>query len=122
MEQVFLKLTKGTYTQGIRVKYEGEWKDGAKHGKGTVSTPARSPELRQRGQVRGRVGERQNQRERYGAATLGVYQYSDRTKFDGQWKQGAKEGKGAYVYRNGDRYEGEWREGEVEKKGKGVGE
>jgi hypothetical protein len=40
------KLTEGIYARGIRDKYEGEWKDGAKNGKGSsILIRDRSSEL-----------------------------------------------------------------------------
>eukprot|EP00826_Nyctotherus_ovalis_P057586 TRINITY_DN7882_c0_g1_i16.p1 TRINITY_DN7882_c0_g1~~TRINITY_DN7882_c0_g1_i16.p1 ORF type:complete len:119 (+),score=20.81 TRINITY_DN7882_c0_g1_i16:322-678(+) len=114
--------------KGSGCSMRGSGETGLSTGGVTLPTLHRIPKLQQRRQVRGRLGERQDQRQRYGATTLGTYQYSDRTKFEGEWKEGAKEGKGkrgervgAYVYRNGDRFEGEWRKGEVGKKGKELG-
>jgi hypothetical protein len=68
------KNGKGTYYYPSRSKYEGEWRDGKKHG-------------------------------------TGVYFYSDGSRFEGEFEVGKKHGKGVYQYPNGTIYEGEWKNG-----------
>ena len=35
--------------------------------------------------------------------------YSNGTKYNGQFKDGKKQGKRVFLYNNGDKYEGEWK-------------
>ena len=52
---------------GVRVIYDGEWKNGFKEGKG-------------------------------------IEYYNDGDIYEGDYKKGKKEGKGIYYWKNGDRY------------------
>ena len=61
-------------------KYEGEFRDGKRHGKGVV-----------------------------------IYPNGD--KYDGEWEAGKKSGKGVVIYPNGNKYDEEWKDG---KRHKGV--
>ena len=38
-------------------------------------------------------------------------------RYEGDWKNGHKEGKGIYYFNNGNRYEGDWKNGQKEGKG-----
>jgi len=49
---------------------------------------------------------------------LGTYYYNDGNRYEGEWKDGIKNGKGTYYFKSGDRYEGEWKDGI--KNGKGT--
>lgn len=59
---------------------------------------------------------------------IGVFQYADGEKYDGDWLDNKKSGKGnslfynykkgIYAYASGDRYEGEWQDGK--RHGKGI--
>ena len=44
--------------------------------------------------------------------------YNNGDRYEGDWRNGKKEGKGIYYYNNGDRYEGDWRNDK--KDGKGI--
>ena len=35
--------------------------------------------------------------------------WNDGDRYEGEWRNGKKEGKGIYYYNNGDRYEGEFK-------------
>ena len=37
-----------------------------------------------------------------------IKEYDNGDKYDGEWKNGKKEGKGIFYYNNGDKYEGIW--------------
>ena len=47
----------------------------------------------------------------------GKYVYKNGDIYEGEWKNGKKEGKGTLCYSNGDKYEGEWKRGKREGKG-----
>lgn len=103
-------------------RYEGELRDGAKHGKGTYKY------------VNGNEYKGEWKADRKNGH--GVYDYySTQEKYDGQWVRlqsenkikklnnfaqadGEKHGYGVYGYAYGDRYEGNWKEGEKSGKGK----
>ena len=70
----------GTKEPFIGDRYEGEWKNNKKEGKG-------------------------------------IYYWNNGDKYDGDWRNGKFEGKGIYYYNNGDRYEGDWRNDKFEGKG-----
>jgi hypothetical protein len=55
-------------------KYDGEWKDEKKNGKG-------------------------------------VYKFANGGKYEGEWKDGNKHGKGIYISANGDKYDAEYKDG-----------
>jgi len=103
--------------------YEGEWKDGQMHGKGTLRiskiergflfdiglTPF-GWKLIDQGKY---VGEWKNGKEHgkgirfYRAGLMNV----DNGKYEGEWKDGFFHGKGTFIYRVGGKYEGEWKYG-----------
>ena len=108
---------------GIHVgKYEGEWKDGQMHGRGTLRISrifrrymslglvAFGWRLIDQGEY---VGEWKNGKENgkgirfYRAGLMNV----DNGKYEGEWKDGKYHGKGTFIYRNGVKYEGEWKDG-----------
>ena len=43
--------------------------------------------------------------------------YENGDKYEGDWKNGLKEGKGVYYYKNGNRYEGDYQNDKREGKG-----
>jgi hypothetical protein len=85
-------------------KYEGEWKEGKKHGKGTYSFASGSKY----------EGEWEEDK-KHGK---GTYSYASRDKYEGEWKEGKKHGKGTYIYAPLDRYEGVWKDDK--RHGKGI--
>jgi len=48
---------------------------------------------------------------------IGIYYYKNESKFEGEWENGIKVGKGTYYLENGDKYEGEWKNNESINKG-----
>jgi hypothetical protein len=71
----------GTYYYADGDKYEGEWKEDKRHGKGVVTYAGQN----------GTISE----------------------KYDGDWVDGKMHGFGKYYYNDGGVYEGEWFEGQV---------
>jgi len=49
---------------------------------------------------------------------VGVYEYPDKRKYSGDWKNNKKNGKGTFFFSNGNKYDGEWKDDKM--KGKGV--
>ena len=47
----------------------------------------------------------------------GRMHFPDGSLYDGEWSEGDKSGLGTYTYRNGDSYEGEWKSDEKHGKG-----
>jgi len=108
---------------GIYVgKYEGEWKDGQMHGKGTLRISrifrgylslglvAFGWKLIDQGKY---VGEWKKGKENgkgiryYRAGLMNV----DNGKYEGEWKNGLFHGKGIRIFPGGEKYEGEWKNG-----------
>ncbi len=86
----------GIYIYNSGLQYEGEWKNGRRHGKGTLTYPDRYKY----------VGEwKNNKREGHGKL---VYTYSKIPfYYVGEWKDGKRDGKGIFYY-YGKKYEGHW--------------
>ena len=83
--------------------YEGGWKNGKKHGKGTWKLSDGS------GYEGGwKHGKRHGK---------GVMTYANGDIYDGQWKNGARDGKGTLKYHNGDVYKGKFSKGKMHGKG-----
>ena len=61
-------------------KYEGDWRNGNKEGKG-------------------------------------IYYFNNGNRYEGDYRNDNKEGKGVFYYNSGDRYEGDWRNGKRDGKG-----
>jgi len=83
--------------------YEGEIKDGLKHGMGTLTWDDGDQY----------VGEFYNDQK-----TAGTFHWKGGDTYSGEWKNSLMHGKGTYTYRNLRRYEGEWYAGY--KQGHGV--
>jgi len=49
--------------------------------------------------------------------TVGIQQYANGDKYEGEWYDNKKNGKGVFYYANGDVYEAEWKNGKPEGKG-----
>ena len=76
-------------------EYQGEWKDGKRHGIGTYISP---------------TGTRyEGEWENDGASGHGVCHYADGMKYDGQFENGERHGKGVLISPEGDRYEGQFK-------------
>ncbi|EKX51869.1 hypothetical protein GUITHDRAFT_92528 [Guillardia theta CCMP2712] len=101
--------------------YEGEWKDGKQHGKGTFKSAdgggvyqgewmngvkhGRGKSSSSDGHVYD--GEWRNNKKE----GRGKHVRPDGSSYDGEWKNDKKHGKGTYKYTNGDYYEGETKNG-----------
>ena len=107
---------KGTYEYKLRkyrdtffngAKYEGDWVEGKREGKGVLTWT--------NGDNSGNKcdGEWKNDK-RHGK---GTFTWSNGDKYEGEWKNGKTDGKGNITYKNGDYMEGNWKEG---KKVKGI--
>jgi len=73
--------------------YEGETKNGMKHGMGTLTWDDGDQY----------VGEFRNDEK-----TLGTFRWRGGDTYTGEWKQSLMHGKGTYTYKNKRTYEGEW--------------
>ena len=85
-------------SQGVS-KYEGNLKEGKRHGKGIETFPSGK---KYEGQWR--------DGKRHGKGTL---TYSDGQKYEGQWKNGLKHGKGTETSPDGSKYVGEFKDGQI---------
>ena len=66
------------------------------------------------------IGETKNLRELKrlkGLKLKGIYTDSDGGKYEGEWFEGKRHGKGTMTYESGDKYEGEWFKDEYHGKG-----
>ena len=88
----------GRYTYKNGDWYEGEWKDGKRIG------VTRGKKTYSYGNY---IGELNDNLEAHG---YGVHD-SSIGKYEGNWKNDERHGKGKYTYKNGDWYEGEWENG-----------
>ena len=86
----------GTYFFSDGGKYNGEFKDGIKHGKGTYYYST------------GNIydGEWVNDKR----TGYGTYIWKNGEKYEGQFVDGFRHGQGTYYYADGDKYSGEWEE------------
>jgi hypothetical protein len=85
--------------------YKGEWKNGKRHGWGTLLYPDGS-------QYRGEWSN-----DRFNGTGTKEYVNSKIYKYVGEWKNGDKYGWGTEVYSTGSQYTGEWKEGKMHGKG-----
>ena len=76
--------------------YEGEWKDGERHGHGTYDDNAGSIY----------IGEWKYD-ERSGE---GIQIYPDGSKYEGQWENDQRNGQGILILSDGEKYDGEWKD------------
>ena len=67
MEKVKLISTVGTFYTAMGDKYDGEWKNGKKNGKGKVYS------------------------------NVGIYYYIDGSQYDGYWVEDKKNGQGCFI-------------------------
>lgn len=84
--------------------YEGEYKDGDYHGKGTFDYPFGSVY----------EGEWKNGN-KHGQ---GTFTFPNGDKYVGQWKSGKEDGQGSMTWVNGDSFQGQWKEGKQNGQGK----
>ena len=76
---------KGTYKDALGNEYDGEWKNGKKHGTGTLIL--------------------KNEKEKYKGQWLngmrhgkGLYKFKNGETYDGDWVKDKRTGKGTYIY------------------------
>lgn len=86
-------------------RYEGEWRNDERHGKGVMIYAATTDE----------AGGGRHVEEKYDGDWLdgkmhgrGVYYYADGSVYDGMWQDGKMHGSGVFIYPNGNRYDGEY--------------
>ena len=89
-------------------KYEGEWKDDKKNGKG-VFTSAHYYNCRKNVGMKYEGEFRDDKFEGYGITT-----YTNGDKYEGEWKNSKQYGKGTVTYFDGTKYSGEWKDGKFE--------
>ena len=94
----------GSVTLPDNGQYEGQFKNGGKHGKGILISPDGD---RYEGQFKSDVPHGR-----------GIYKWSDGRIYEGQLKDGLQHGKGKYTMPDGRYFEGEFKKGEQTKKGK----
>jgi len=76
----------------LRVKYEGDWRDGKKSGKGKLSWFV--GDFYEGDWLEGK---------RHG---FGVFSWADGARFEGEWEGGMRHGKGLYIWPDGETFEG----------------
>ena len=101
------KLSKYKKTTLENAKYEGDWVEGKREGRGVMFWV--------NGDYSGNKyeGEWKNDKQ-WGK---GIMSCSNGDKYDGEWKNGKRHGKGIITYANGDKYEGSWVDNLIEGKG-----
>ena len=98
---------KGTMIYKNGYKYEGEWVNGLRegHGKYFIDNPDKKDTFEgefKKGKAEGK----------------GVANYCNGDKYEGDYKNWNKDGKGIYYYFNGDKYEGDFKDDQAEGRGK----
>ena len=86
-------------------KYEGQWKNDKKHGKGVFTS---SHYFDCKNNV-GMKYEGEFKEDKFEG--FGITLYTNGDKYEGEWKNNKQYGKGIVTYFNGEKYEGDWREG-----------
>ena len=86
-------------------KYEGEWKNDKKNGKGVFTSPhyyncRKNVGMKYEGEFK------DDKFEGYGITT-----YTNGDKYEGEWKNSKQYGKGTVSYFDGSKYSGEWKDG-----------
>ena len=92
----------------MRDRYEGDWKDDKIEGKGKIYW--NNGDKYEGDFINGIIN---------GNGII-LYNKNDeckRKEYDGEWKDGKKEGKGIMYWNNGERYEGDWKNDKIEGKG-----
>jgi len=105
MGKVFFKRTSiGTYSYADGGKYQGEWRDNKRNGKGKFIDHDNN-------EYNGDWKDDKRQ-------GIGVMRYCNGETFSGEWQNDCRNGKGSYKYSNGDRYKGEYRNDRRQGRGK----
>ena len=87
----------GVYISELAYSYEGEWREGLRHGEGTEQTVPPGASGKYTGQFLADL--------RHGEGTM---HYDTGGVFEGEWRAGLRQGKGVEVFVSGGRYEGEF--------------
>ena len=87
---------RGTKTYSNESRYEGDWRNGKKHGYGTETWASGG---RYEGEFR--------DGKEHGRGTIN---YANGNRYEGEWRDGKRHGQGSHDYTDGSRYEGEWRD------------
>ena len=97
------KHGRGTYTWPSGDRYEGEYRDGKHHGRGTYTWPS---------------GDRYEGEYRDGKQHgRGTKTWRSGSRYEGEYRDGKRHGRGTYTWPSGDRYEGEYRDGKQHGRG-----
>jgi hypothetical protein len=80
-------------------RYEGDWKDDRRHGKGTVTYAAPDGGVAEKFEGDWSDGRMHG---------YGKYLYTDGGIYEGEWLDGKMHGRGLYTFPNGNKYDGEW--------------
>lgn len=99
---------RGTYVWANGDRYDGEWRNGNRHGYGTVVTANG-----------GRFDGEWLDDNRDGRGTM---VWASGSRYDGEWRDDKQHGRGTYVWASGNRYDGEWRNGKQHGRGTWAGE
>ena len=99
---------KGTMTYINGAKYEGQWRNDKKNGKGIFTSShyyncKNSIGMKYEGEFR------EDKFEGYG-----VTNYTNGDRYEGEWKNNKQYGKGVVTYFDGSKYDGEWKNGKFE--------
>ena len=102
---------KGIMSYNNGAKYEGQWRNDKKNGKGTFTS---SHYYNCKNKIGMKYeGEFQDDRfEGYGVVT-----YTNGDKYEGEWKRNKQYGKGTVTYLDGSKYVGEWKDGSFDGNG-----
>ena len=99
---------KGVMIYNNGAKYEGEWKDNKKHGKGIfISSHYLNCETKPGLKYEGEFS--YDKFEGFGKVI-----YSNGDKYEGEWKNNKQHGRGILINFTGTKYEGEWLDGKIE--------
>ena len=90
-------------------KYEGQWKDNKKHGKGIYYSYNKNNNI-------GIKYEGEFNNDKFEGKGIAIYSNGD--IYNGEWKNNKQYGKGIVIYKTGGRYEGEWEGGKFNGLGK----
>ena len=84
-------------------EYNGDWKNGYRHGLGILNFPNNN-------KFTGQFHENKFEGK-------GIMAYANGNRYEGEWSNGQQHGQGIFYYANGDKYEGKFIEGMCEGKG-----
>jgi hypothetical protein len=114
--------------EGKVVGYEGEQRDGKRHGFGTVtwengntySGEWHNDVPHGRGRFTAADGQHEGEWRNGKAHGLGMATWRSGARYFGEWRDGKLDGRGTLTFANGNRYEGEWRATRMSGQGRGT--